>query len=271
MDSASVNGITLEYEVSGAGEPVVFIHGAFIADAFKPLAAEPSLSEHHRLINYHRRGYMSSTRTPGPISVEQQAADCHGLMQHLGVEQVHVVGHSAGGCVAIQFALDHPEAVRSLALMEPALVVGDSAQQYSESLRGGQRRYREAGAEVAADAFLSMRWPSYPSALEHMLPGGFHQAVDNAYAAFELDMGLLDWQFGAAEARRIHQPTLVVLGGGSAALSPRFEETQQFLLDELPDAEGFELPGATHFLHLETPERATAMAEGLADFYARHP
>ena len=51
MDSASVNGIILEYEVSGVGDPVVFIHGAFIADAFKPLAAEPSLAEHYRLIN----------------------------------------------------------------------------------------------------------------------------------------------------------------------------------------------------------------------------
>jgi len=61
------------------------------------------------------------------------------------------------------------------------------------------------------------------------------------------------------------------LGGGSISLSPRFEETYRFLLDRLPHAEGFLLPGATHFLHLETPAAARGMAEALADFYARHP
>ena len=271
LDKAVVNGISLAYESLGPGEAVVFIHGAFIADSFKHLTTEPSLADHHRLITYHRRGYIGRGHHPGPISVGEQASDCYGLIQHLGLDRAHLVGHSAGGCVALQLALDYPQAVHSLALLEPALAVGESAEAYKESLRGGQRRYREDGAEVATDAFLSMRWPGYQSALEHMLPGGFRQAVDNAHAAFELDMGLLDWRFGEAEARRIPQPTLVVLGGGSTDLSPRFEETQQFLLDQLPDAEGFVLPEATHFLHLETSERARTMAERLADFYRRHP
>ena len=271
MDRAVVNGTTLEYEVSGTGKPVVFIHGAFIADAFKPLVAEPSLADHYWLITCHRRGYMGSGRTPGPISVEQQAADCRGLMKYLGVEKAHVVGHSAGGAMALQFALDYPEAVHSLALLEPALMVGDSAQAYRDSLRQGQRRYREAGAGVVADEFLKARWPGYRTALDQMLPGGFDQSVAAASATFDLDMGLLDWHFDSAEARRIPHPTLVVLGGGSVALSPRFEETQRFLLNKIPNAEGFVLPEATHFLHLESPKAARAMAEGLADFYARHP
>ena len=93
----------------------------------------------------------------------------------------------------------------------------------------------------------------------------------NAWATFELDIGLLDWHFGEAEARRITQPVLVVLGGESAVLSPRFEETYRFLLDQLPHPEGFVLPDATHFLQLETPAAAHGMAESLADFYARHP
>ena len=271
MDRAVVNGITLEYEVSGKGEAVVFVHGAFIADAFRPLVVEPSLFGRYQLITYHRRGYMGSTSTPGPISVAQQAADCRELLRHLGVERVHVVGHSFGGCVALQFTLDFPEVVHSLALLEPALMVGGSAQAYRESLVQGERRYREAGAAVIADEFLKARWPGYRSALDDMLPGGFAQAVDNAWATFELDIGLVDWHFGEEEAPRIRQPVLVVLGGESAVLSPRFEETYRLLLDWLPRPEGFVLPGATHFLHLETPAAARDMAEALADFYARLP
>ncbi len=173
--------------------------------------------------------------------------------------------------MALQFALDYPEVVHSLALLEPALMVGASAQMYRESLEQGARRYREAGAETVAEDDLRARWPGYLLALEHKLPRGFDQAVANASATWELDMGLLDWHFGEAEVRRITQPALVVLGGGSVALSPRFEETQRFLLSHLPNAEGFVLPDATHFLHLETPEAARTMAEGLTDFYARHP
>ncbi len=271
MDKAVVDGITLEYEVSGTGEPVVLIHGALIADSFQPLLVEPGLAHRYRLITYHRRGYVGSSHTPGPTSVARQAADCRELLRHLGVERVHVVGDSFGGCVALQFALDFPEVVHSLALLEPALMVGVSAQAYREALVQGEQRYREAGPAVVADEFLKARWPGYRSALDHMLPGGFAQAVADAWATFELDIGLLDWHFGEAEARRITQPVLVVLGGGSVVLSPRFEETYRFLLDRLPHAEGFVLPGATHFLHLETQAAARGMAEALADFCARHP
>ncbi len=44
LERVRIDGAELEYEVSGAGEPVVFIHGAFIADTFRPLLAEPSLA-----------------------------------------------------------------------------------------------------------------------------------------------------------------------------------------------------------------------------------
>src|SRR5215218_9684751 len=104
LNRASVDGAELEYEVTGTREPVVFIHGAFIADTFRPLLAEPSLAGRYRLILYHRRGYADSSRASGPVSVAQQAADCRALLRHLGVQRAHVVGHSYGGIVALQLA-----------------------------------------------------------------------------------------------------------------------------------------------------------------------
>ena len=76
MERADVGGIGLEYEVGGSatGGPVVFIHGAFVADTFRPLLAEPLLAGHYRLILYHRRGYAGSSHPPGPTSIAQQAA-----------------------------------------------------------------------------------------------------------------------------------------------------------------------------------------------------
>jgi pimeloyl-ACP methyl ester carboxylesterase len=271
VERASIDGITLEYEATGAGEPVVFIHGAFIADAFRPLVAEARLAGSYQRITYHRRGYAGSSRSAGPISVGRQAADCRALLSHLGVERAHVVGHSSGGAIALQLALDTPWVVHSLALLEPAVMVGSSAASYRESLVQSAQRYREAGAAAVMEQFFQARWPGYSrAALEQALPGAFEQAVADAATAFEQDIGLVDWRFGETEARRITQPALVVLGGESPALHPRFGETYQLLRSWLPHAEGFVLSGATHFLQLEHPSRCHRMAEALAAFLARH-
>ena len=268
MERARTDGAELEYEVSGRGEPAVFIHGAFIADTFRPLLAEPSLAGHYRLILYHRRGYAGSSRASEPVSVAQQAADCRALLHHLGVERAHVVGHSYGGIVALQLALDAPSVAHSLALLEPGLMVGAGAQGYRESLARGVERYREAGAEVVVDEFLQGRWPGYRATLDRVLPGAFAQAVADAVTWFEREAsGQLGWHFGEAEVRRIGQPTLSVLGGESDALWSRFGETHRLLLEWLPHAEGFVLPGATHFMQIENPR---GVAEVLAAFWARH-
>lgn len=269
MERVNVDGITLEYEDTGTGEPVVCIHGAFIADTFRPLLAEPSLTGRYRLITYHRRGYAGSSHTPGPVSVAQQAADCRALLRQLGVARAHVVGHSYGGCVALQLALDDLAVVGSLALLEPGLMVGASAQPYREALQRGVRRYREVGAAVAVDEFLQARWPGYRATLDRVLPGAFDQAAADAATWFEAEVpGQLDWRFGEAEARRVAQPALSVLGGESDALWSRFGETHRLLLEWLPNAEGFILPGATHFPQVQDPR---GMAEALAAFFARHP
>ncbi len=271
MGRVDVDGISLECEVSGTGEPVVFIHGAFIADAFRPLLAEPTLAGQYQLITYHRRGYVGSSRLPGPTSAPQQAADAARLLSHLGVERAHVVGHSFGGSIALQLALDAPEKVHSLALLETALMVGASAPSYRESLVRNEQRYREAGAATAVGEFFQARWPAYREALEQVLPGAFAQAVADAPATYELDLGLVEWRFGEAKARRIARPSLVVLGGGSQDLHPRFLETYRLLLSWLPNAEGFILPDATHFLQLEHPSHSRGLAAALAAFFARHP
>jgi len=271
MERAVVDGVTVEYEVAGpaTGEPVVCVHGAFIAATFRPLLWEPALTGRYRLVRYHRRGYAGSSRAPGPVSVSRQAADCLGLLRHLGADRAHVVGHSLGACVAVQLALDAPGVVGTLSLLEPALFVGDSAAAYREGLLRSRDLYRRVGGAAAVDQAVAARWPGYRPALERILPGAFDQAVADAETVFEMDAGgHLDWRFDQTDAQRISQPALVVLGGDSAALHPRFGETHQMLLQCLPDAQGLVLPGTTHFMQMEDP---AATAQALADFFTEHP
>ena len=144
MERVIIDDIELEYEVSGAGEPVIFIHGALIADAFRPLLREPGLATGYCLLNYHRRGHAGSSPATGPISIQQHAADCRALMKHLGIYRAHLAGHSYAGDIALQLAVDAPESVHSLVLLEPALFVGASAAGYRAALEGARTRYRAA-------------------------------------------------------------------------------------------------------------------------------
>jgi pimeloyl-ACP methyl ester carboxylesterase len=269
LERAVLNRVTLEYEIVGEGEPVVLIHGSFIADAFRPILIEPSLAGGHRLITYHRRGYVGSSRPDSVLSIAEQATDCRALLRHLGVERAHVVGHSFGGVVALQLALDAPEMVETLALLEPALAVGASAAGYRQSLAASSRRYREVGAAIAVDETLRARWPGYRASLSKVLPEALDQAVADAPNIFESELpGLLDWSFGEEQARLITQPVLSVLGAESEALWPRFGETHRALCAWLPHSEAYILPGATHFLQMQNPRD---MAEALAAFYKRYP
>lgn len=270
MEHVDVAGITLEYAVAGAAaeNPIVFIHGAFVATTFFPLLAETSLVRHFRLITYHRRGYAGSSHVPGPVSVAQQAADCRALLRHLGVARAHVVGHSYGGCVALQLAFDAPELVGTLTLLEPGLMAGASAGQYRAALAHGVQRYHAVGAATAVNEFLQARWPGYLDPLERAVPGAVAQAVTDASTWFEQEVpGLLEWRFGEAEARHIAQPVLSVLGGDSDALWARFGETHRLLLAWLPDAEEAVLPGTTHFLQIQDPHGTAAT---IAAFAGRH-
>jgi pimeloyl-ACP methyl ester carboxylesterase len=120
MQIASVYGINLEYEIRGAGEPVALIHLAPFADSFLPLMDRPELAN-YRLVRYHRRGYAGSSRITGSLTMHDHASDLANLLNHLGIKRAHIAGHSIGGIVALQLAIDHPELVSSLVLMEVSI------------------------------------------------------------------------------------------------------------------------------------------------------
>src|SRR3954451_4554620 len=73
MEIAKVNGVELEYEVVGSGEPTLLID-MLIADCFVPILQEPSL-DRYQLIRYHKRGWVGSTHTPPPVSIADHADD----------------------------------------------------------------------------------------------------------------------------------------------------------------------------------------------------
>jgi 3-oxoadipate enol-lactonase len=116
MRTIRVNDVDLAYDIAGQGEPVLLIHGLGSArHDWDPQMAE--LSTRYRVISYDVRGHGDSSKPRGPYSVAQLGEDAAALIRELDLGPVHVVGLSLGGMIAFQLAVDEPELVRSLTII----------------------------------------------------------------------------------------------------------------------------------------------------------
>jgi pimeloyl-ACP methyl ester carboxylesterase len=267
MQSVKVNGVELEYEAVGSGEPVLLI-SPVLADGFLPLLTEPALAG-HRLIRYHKRGWVGSTHTPGPVSIADHAADAAALLDHLGVSRAHVAGHSSGAAVAAQLALDHPDRVHTLILLELSLLSVPSGEAFFEQAGPAFAAYGSGDHEGAVAMFMSvvsgLDRTTSRAVLEERLPGAMAQAVKDADTFFGIELpALTEWAFGPEEAAAIDQPVLSVRG---TETQPLWVEVADFLRTSLPHVEDCTIDGVGHLLHVERPE---PVARAMAGFLRQH-
>lgn len=279
MQRAKLSGIELEYDVQGSGEPVILLHGGLLADENTPLMSQRALTDCYRVINYHRRGFAGSEHPSGKATIEDQAVDCHSLLQHLGVARAHVVGHSLGGVIAIQLAYAYPASVHTLALMEPALMGSIAKAQQSADAQTSQQKFLEGMAKVneiyatgdkrgALQAFLQTRaGEAFRDVLDFLLKTGeFETAVRDADTFLQIEMpASYRWEFSPQKASQLKVPVLSILGAHSPV---RAQKVEEFLISWIPHTEKLVLPGAEHALPLMDPP---GIAAALATWFAKYP
>ena len=268
MESVEVNGVELEYEVVGSGEPVLLID-MLLADCFLPLLSEPALADRYQLIRYHKRGWVGSTHTPPPVSIADHAADAAALLDHLGVRHAHIVGHSTGAAIAAQMALDHPEVVHTLTLLEPTLVSLPRGQAFLKQAAPVFEAYRSGDHSGAFAMFVAaasgLDWATCRALLEERIPGVVTQSIKDADTFFGIELAsLADWTFGAGQAAAIHRPVLSVLG---AETQPLWVEIADFLRASLPYVEESTIEGVGHLLQIQRPE---PVAREIGQFLGRN-
>jgi pimeloyl-ACP methyl ester carboxylesterase len=264
MERARVNGVELEFELKGSGQPVLLIHGSHLARSYLPLVAQPSLAEACLLIRYHRRGFLGSTSPRGPVSMEDQAADAAALLEYLDVPSAHVVGHSYGGSIALQLAHDAPDRVHSLGLLEAVLLTVPGGKEVTDLVEATTELYRQGDWDLAVDPFLG--GPKDRADMARNIPGALEQAIRDMDTYFLIEAPALErWRFTAAEGERIKQPVLFVLGSRSSAL---YRQCHDLVKEWMPQTETAVLPDASHLLHVQNPKGAARI---LLDFITRHP
>jgi pimeloyl-ACP methyl ester carboxylesterase len=111
---APVNGLKMYYEIHGSGEPVVLLHGAFMAitDDWRVWIGE--LSKTRKVIAVEMQGHGRTADINRDITYENLSDDVAGLLDYLKIPSADIIGYSLGGGVAIQCAIRHPEKVRKV-------------------------------------------------------------------------------------------------------------------------------------------------------------
>ncbi len=269
MDRTKVNDVELEYEVVGTGEPVLLIDPA-LPDAVVPFLAQRTLIDRFELIRYHKRDWAGSTHTPPPVSIEDHATDAAALLEAIGKRPAHVVGHSSGGVIAMQLALDAPELVHSLALLEPSPMLTPSAPGFLEAAGPVFAAYEAGDHENAVAMFLSAVSGLDPDTCREVVdrnaPGAIAQAVKDADTFFGVELPAITvWKPDAADMAKIAQPVLSVVGANT---QPLWFEIAAQLRVWFPHAEDLVIDDAGHLLQVQQPE---AVARGVADFLTQHP
>ena len=124
MPTLNLAEIDIYYEMTGKGEPLLFIHGLGSSTRDWEHQVE-FFADRYQVIAFDVRGHGQTSQPPGPYSVAQFAEDTAKLLDALEVGPAHVVGLSMGGMIAFQLAVSYPEKVRSMTVVNsgPAFLI----------------------------------------------------------------------------------------------------------------------------------------------------
>jgi pimeloyl-ACP methyl ester carboxylesterase len=255
--------LDVHYKEAGTGEPgVVLLHG-FGGSTFSWRDVLPGLAREQWVVAFDRPGFgLTSRPLPGewsgdsPYSMESQVALTVEMMDELGLEQAVLVGHSAGAAVALQTALAHPERVKALVLVAPAVYGGGPPSWVKPLLRVPQiRRLGPLIARRLVGSLESVLERSYadPSRITEEVREGYKKPL----RVDDWDRGLWEFTLAADDgglADRLGEvsvPTLVVTGDADGIVSP---DDSKRVAAAIPGAKLVVVTEAGHLVMEERPD-----------------
>ena len=241
MARATLNGIEIDYTVSGRGRPVILSHG-YGATGRMWDGQRQTLGNRYRLITWDMRGHgqTESPSNPAVYSTEATVADIKALLASLGVSRAVVGGLSLGGYMSLAFYLTHPEMVE-------ALIICDSGPGYrnAEARSAWNQRANERAGNLEARGLeaLGGRSREVREALgRHASAQGLAHAARGMLA--QQDARVID---GLASIR---VPTLIVVGDQDTP----FLAPCEYMAKKIPGAQLQVITGAGHASNLDQPE-----------------
>lgn len=255
------NGARIAYDATGSGDPVVLIH-AGVANRSMWDAQVEALQDRYRVIRYDTRGFGETESDAVAFS---NRADVAALLDELGVDRAHVVGLSRGGSIALDFAIEFPDRVRSLTVVAGGISGYESPAEPPPETWEAVDAMEEAGDWPALADWETAYWADGPGQPTDRVPDirrRVHEWVLANYLA-EKEMGTpqpLDPP-AAGRLAELRVPLLVMLG---TLDDPGTTESMRHLAAAVPDAQLEEFPTA-HMLNLEEPARFNSVLRAFLD------
>jgi pimeloyl-ACP methyl ester carboxylesterase len=244
----SKDGTLIAYELSGAGSPLVLLHGSS-ADHTRWAPVLPGLGQHFAVYAVDRRG-RGGSGDGAEYSLEREVDDILAVLASIG-QPVDVLGHSYGGICALEAALPATN-LRRLILYEPPIKT-DSVDLYPAGVVAEMQGSLSAGdQDAAASLFLRAVARLSPREIEALQAAPAWAGRRAATHTILREMRCANaYAFKPARFARLTIPSLILLGGQSA---PMFREAMARLREGLPNSQLVEFPGQEHAAMDTEPE-----------------
>ena len=238
---APIGDIEMYYEIHGKGDAIVFIHGGGgSVHTSWPLAYVHELSRTFRVVMADSRGHGQSSDGAGPITFGRLAFDTVRLLDHLGIQQAHIIGHSAGAIAGLHLLIDFPDRVKTAMLLAGAYHVdnyrpeayADLAREVESVIRGENPTSRLASRPLPVLKKLQHAWLAGPS-------------------------------FSLRLLETITRPTLVVTAGQDTFFDPAIG---RMMHAHIKGSELIHYPAATHRVQVTN---SSDLIPAIRDFIAR--
>ena len=191
-----INGLEMFYEIHGEGEPLVLLHGAYMANEVNWAGLIPTLAQEHQVIAVELQSHGRTTDRDTPITYDGMADDIAALLDALKIEKAAVFGYSMGGAAAIRLAIRHPEKVTRI-------VAASAGYIYNEEVMGAD--FMKMIDSITPEMFENTPFSAEFKRLNPH-PENFPVLVENLK---ELDKTPFDW---SAEFAKIDVPSLYIYG-----------------------------------------------------------
>ncbi|WP_323063565.1 alpha/beta fold hydrolase [Aeromonas jandaei] len=239
----------MNFKEQGQGPAVILIHGLFGSLDNLGLLAR-ALGEHYRVISVDLRNHGTSFRSDD-MSYPAQAADILALMDHLGLDQAAIVGHSMGGKVGMQLAKLAPARVSRLVVADMAPVAYPHSRH--QNVFAGLNATLAAQPQSRSDAERILAEHIEIAGVRQFLLKSFAKGEDgwqwrfNVPALEENYANIMGWP---EDECRFEGPVLFIKGGDSDYMQPQYSEAA---LAQFPAAKVRVIAGTGHWLHAEKP------------------
>ena len=242
-------GEQIYYESVGTGEAVVLSHGLG-GNHVIWYQQVPELARSYRVITWDQRGFGRSTNEQNQSSPAAAVKDLKALLDHLNVDQAHVVGQSMGGWAVLGFALKYPERVRSVVMAD---TIGGI---YTKEIAGLFDKYiRGAATSPLPDELSITQHPALGNAIGAQDPAQafLYRQVGSLTQPAPSNMGMLlrGTSYPVEDVKALALPVLFIVGEHDPIFPP---EMIDLAAQMIPGALTVRLPNAGHSPYFETPE-----------------